>query len=988
MNFGPEWMRSAPPSSNNNNRSAFGNGSSGSLAAMAMAPDDKAADSAAMLAPSARPPLSGAAAGADLDALVYTHERMIELFRPQAVADGFVISDCVFSETPLTPVCLSAPSAKELELLVGPVNSVASRRHNSVQQQQQQPQPQQPQQPAYGRSSMSQRPNGHSSQAGPRARPRESSVQQTVSHPLPGGGGGSDGLGVDTDGESMWASQTVVRDSVGSFGADGVFRMGGGEALERPSPRSSAQSESLRVPSAYSSRAVSPATRAQSTSHGGAADGWAWGDLGGGGPTTAATAQQRQLVEHAERLKWWYRDPQGNTQGPFTTAHMQEWCTGGYFPADLQVFHEGGTGFVPLSAVISRAGRAQDAFLYSALAIAAQEAAPAALPRTASAAQVPPAPGVAFGPNMGQPSPLAGGHALQSTPDQRVPASPVPGSGGPAASGGPAQAAQLSALLKEQLLVVTAIGERQHAAVELQEQLQQSLSKLMRELAQESNSLHYRAQMDQIQVAPEQLFALQQQARAAEERLRNEYAQLMQIHAAHIAQLEAKTDPIIRGILLHSGAASAVSFISQRLHELSAQLPVNEPPQQAEPVPPVAQPQAPPAVAAAATQSALQPAPVAEPPAAPPVQPAVDEAAEALDKLVVAGETPAPADSATDARPAASSAPPEKQRHAGKPAGKQHGKQHGKPAPAAKKQPEAPTDTRADHDSQPQEQPEPLGAPEAKAAAVVAPAAWSSATAGTARKQPRKSLLQIQQEEEAEAARRRQQAANEQRALDAAGQRAGASYADRLGSSSASASQPRSLAATMEEQYRESTAAGLAPMHNGQITHTASAQPSPAAPAASQAVKPAAPAAKAATDSALPSLEFLQWCHARLGSLRGVNPCKFIEMLLTFPVPAPEATLEIISEQVYAYSTTLNGRAFAEDFAKRRRKDYGAVNGGSAKSAPANWAQLLAPQKAPPAQGSYRSAVGQASAAPARQPTQQPAASSSSFQVVGKKGRK
>ncbi|KAJ2755149.1 kinesin-like protein, partial [Coemansia nantahalensis] len=338
-----------------------------------------------------------------------------------------------------------------------------------------------------------------------------------------------DGLGTDNDSEGVWANQTIVRDSVGSFTADGVFRMSGGEALERPSPRSGAQSESLRIPSAYSSRAVSPAARTLSTSRsGGAADGWAWGDLGGGAATAAATAssQQHQLVELAERLKWWYRDPQGNTQGPFTTTHMQKWCSGGYFPADLQVFHEGGTGFVPLSAIISRAGRAQDAFLYTALAVATQEAAP----------------GAAFAPSI---------------------------------------AAQLSVLLKEQLLVVTAIGERQRAAVELQEQLQQSLAKLMRELAQENSSIHYRAQMDQTQVAPEQLFALQQHARATEERLRSEYAQLMQTHATHIAQLESKTDPVIRDILLHSGTANALSFIAQRLHELSAQVPADELLQQA-----------------------------------------------------------------------------------------------------------------------------------------------------------------------------------------------------------------------------------------------------------------------------------------------------------------------------------------------------------------------------------------------------------------------
>ncbi|KAJ2755358.1 hypothetical protein GGI19_001710 [Coemansia pectinata] len=52
-------------------------------------------------------------------------------------------------------------------------------------------------------------------------------------------------------------------------------------------------------------------------------------------------------------------------------------------------------------------------------------------------------------------------------------------------------------------------------------------------------------------------------------------------------------------------------------------------------------------------------------------------------------------------------------------------------------------------------------------------------------------------------------------------------------------------------------------------------------------------------------------------------------------------TLETITEQAYAYPTTLNGRAFAEDFVARHAKYHAAVRNGSAKSAPANWAFVL-----------------------------------------------
>ncbi|KAJ2842109.1 kinesin-like protein, partial [Coemansia brasiliensis] len=182
----------------------------------------------------------------------------------------------------------------------------------------------------------------------------------------------------------------------------------------------------------------------------------------------------------------------------------------------------------------------------------------------------------------------------------------------------------------------------------------------------------------------------------------------------------------------------------------------------------------------------------------------------------------------------------------------------------------------------------------------------------------------------------------------------------------------------MEEQYKESaspnTASSFTLMASKSASQARSSQPanppkdsawSGRSVTASAVANKATPAAKpqssktkpkSSNEPLLPSLEFLQWCHTRLGSLRGVDPSKFIEMLLTFPLQAPESTLEIISEQIYAYSTTLNGRAFAEDFAKRRLKDHNAVKNGSAKSAPANWSQLLKSQKKASAYSSVASA--------------------------------
>jgi PERQ amino acid-rich with GYF domain-containing protein len=52
-----------------------------------------------------------------------------------------------------------------------------------------------------------------------------------------------------------------------------------------------------------------------------------------------------------------------------------------------------------------------------------------------------------------------------------------------------------------------------------------------------------------------------------------------------------------------------------------------------------------------------------------------------------------------------------------------------------------------------------------------------------------------------------------------------------------------------------------------------------------------------------------------------VNVEEFIQMLLTFPLDPPPATIEIIQESVYANSPTLDGRRFADEFIKRRKAD-------------------------------------------------------------------
>ena len=59
-------------------------------------------------------------------------------------------------------------------------------------------------------------------------------------------------------------------------------------------------------------------------------------------------------------------------------------------------------------------------------------------------------------------------------------------------------------------------------------------------------------------------------------------------------------------------------------------------------------------------------------------------------------------------------------------------------------------------------------------------------------------------------------------------------------------------------------------------------------------------------------------------------------MLLSFPLDPDASTMEIISDLIYASSTTLDGRRFAADFVAKRKADAtsrpkGAPAGGAAR---------------------------------------------------------
>lgn len=84
-------------------------------------------------------------------------------------------------------------------------------------------------------------------------------------------------------------------------------------------------------------------------------------EMRSGPPPPAALPQPSPSVavplDHENAQKWFYRDPQGDTQGPFASNEMAEWFSAGYFTMDLYVRRGCDDKFSPLGELIKRWGR-------------------------------------------------------------------------------------------------------------------------------------------------------------------------------------------------------------------------------------------------------------------------------------------------------------------------------------------------------------------------------------------------------------------------------------------------------------------------------------------------------------------------------------------------------------------------------------------------------------------------------------------------------
>lgn len=94
-----------------------------------------------------------------------------------------------------------------------------------------------------------------------------------------------------------------------------------------------------------------------------------------------------------------------------------------------------------------------------------------------------------------------------------------------------------------------------------------------------------------------------------------------------------------------------------------------------------------------------------------------------------------------------------------------------------------------------------------------------------------------------------------------------------------------------------------------------------------------------------PSHDFLKWMTDSLKGLNNsVNLEEITSMLLTFPLDPDPSTVEIISDLIYANSTTLDGRRFAAEFVSKRKVDS---KGSAAAGRPLSIADVVKTQPKP-----------------------------------------
>jgi len=116
--------------------------------------------------------------------------------------------------------------------------------------------------------------------------------------------------------------------------------------------------------------------------------------IGSSSSNQLPAAQQKTMVM-PDRMRWVYKDPQGNTQGPWSGLEMHDWYRAGFFSPELLVKKVEDVDYEPLAQLIRRIGNSREPFLVPQIGIpgpAAAGPAPAAWPTQGQAGPQPTAP--------------------------------------------------------------------------------------------------------------------------------------------------------------------------------------------------------------------------------------------------------------------------------------------------------------------------------------------------------------------------------------------------------------------------------------------------------------------------------------------------------------------------------------------------------------------------------------------------------------------
>ncbi|EAU92624.1 hypothetical protein CC1G_01669 [Coprinopsis cinerea okayama7 len=217
----------------------------------------------------------------------------------------------------------------------------------------------------------------------------------------------------------------------------------------------------------------------------------------------------------------------------------------------------------------------------------------------------------------------------------------------------------------------------------------------------------------------------------------------------------------------------------------------------------------------------------------------------------------------------------------------------------------------------------------------------------------KKTMKEIQEEEE----RRKKAAAKEVSVAAAPVKRGYAEQAVKATPTQSAAPSPGNAWVTVGASGKPSTPVGSAPRPAATVISSVPAgtssmkttTPSTTRSAASVARPSPAPGAKVEDFPVSPSHEFLKWLSESLKGLNSsVNVEEIISMLLSFSLDPDPTTIEIISDTIYASSTTLDGRRFAAEFVSRRKADAANRKGPNAAKGPTKPISIAEVVKATP----------------------------------------